>query len=414
MDVYTSSIESKFKIFAPMLKASMDTDGKMRLHGIASSTVKDRHGDTISLSALSDMERSANGNLTIFLNHEYKVPEDVAGSVERALIRPHPQDPSIHDLVLDIVVNDTNPRAVDAWTAIQKGTQLGLSIGAMIPEGGATRDRKSGTYNIEHVELLETSLVGVPANPRSWVEYAVKSLNGNVTKDEEPSEEEALTAEEIEDQIEADAEIPAIEVVLTGTDGVVTANDATVTFVPFVSTGSSTTWTPDVIDATVNIKTPYADVSIDTGNRGGKPSAPDGSSQEAPLSAPEDEEEDESLPVNPWAAIGLSGAPEVEEIDTALQVLEPTVVASLRTSSELLRAITRELIDTQAALAEVTEERDQAMAAAEKVVANMSEILTRLSATPVGRRAVVREVSDKFASLKSVYSDEFLTLLKKG
>jgi len=284
----------------------------------------------------------------------------------------------------------------------------------MIPEGGATRDRKSGTYNIEHVELLETSLVGVPANPRSWVEYAVKSLNGNVTKDEEPSEEEALTAEEIEDQIEADAEIPAIEVVLTGTDGVVTANDATVTFVPFVSTGSSTTWTPDVIDATVNIKTPYADVSIDTGNRGGKPSAPDGSSQEAPLSAPEDEEEDESLPVNPWAAIGLSGAPEVEEIDTALQVLEPTVVASLRTSSELLRAITRELIDTQAALAEVTEERDQAMAAAEKVVANMSEILTRLSATPVGRRAVVREVSDKFASLKSVYSDEFLTLLKKG
>jgi len=414
MDVYTSSIESKFKIFAPMLKASMDTDGKMRLHGIASSTVKDRHGDTISLSALSDMERSANGNLTIFLNHEYKVPEDVAGSVERALIRPHPQDPSIHDLVLDIVVNDTNPRAVDAWTAIQKGTQLGLSIGAMIPEGGATRDRKSGTYNIEHVELLETSLVGVPANPRSWVEYAVKSLNGNVTKDEEPSEEEALTAEEIEDQIEADAEIPAIEVVLTGTDGVVTANDATVTFVPFVSTGSSTTWTPDVIDATVNIKTPYADVSIDTGNRGGKPSAPDGSSQEAPLSAPEDEEEDESLPVNPWAAIGLSGAPEVEEIDTALQVLEPTVVASLRTSSELLRAITRELIDTQAALAEVTEERDQAMAAAEKVVANMSEILTRLSATPVGRRAVVREVSDKFASLRSVYSEEFLTLLKKG
>jgi len=415
MDVYTSSIESKFKIFAPMLKASMDTDGKMRLHGIASSTVKDRHGDTISLSALSDMERSANGNLTIFLNHEYKVPEDVAGSVERALIRPHPQDPSIHDLVLDIVVNDTNPRAVDAWTAIQKGTQLGLSIGAMIPEGGASRDRKSGAYTIEHVELLETSLVGVPANPRSWVEYAVKSLNGV----EKQFEEEPETAEEIEDQIEADAEIPEVEadeelVVLVGEGGAVTSNDATVTFIPFVSTGSSTTWTPDVVDATVNIKTPYADVSIDTGNRGGKPSASDGSSQEAPTSAPEDEEEDESLPVSPWAAIGLSGAPEVEEIDTALQVLEPTVVASLRTSSELLRAITRELIDTQAALAEVTEERDQAMAATEKVVANMSEILTRLSATPVGRRAVVREASDKFASLKSVYSDEFLTLLKKG
>jgi hypothetical protein len=45
----------------------------------------------------------------------------------------------------------------------------------MIPEGGAKR-QKNGSYIIEHVDLLETSLVGIPANPRSWVDYAAKAL----------------------------------------------------------------------------------------------------------------------------------------------------------------------------------------------------------------------------------------------
>lgn len=405
-----------FKIFAPMLKASMGPDGKMRLHGIASSTVKDRHGDTMNPSALADMERSANNNLTIFLNHEYRVPEDVAGHVERAFIRSHPQDPSIHDLSLDIVINEKNPRAVGAWEAIEGGTQLGLSIGAMIPDGGAVRDRKSGTYEINHVDLLETSLVGVPANPRSWVEYAVKSLNGQVggtivdtetefERDFGPGVEETvevLTAEEEEDLIEADAEIP-VEPEIVVQFGTATSNSADASF----------TLTPDIADATVSVETPFANITVDTGNRGGK--APTGEpSQEAQASVPENEEEDETLPTNPWAAIGLTGEPEVEEVEPALHVLEPTVVASLRTSSDLLRAITRELIETRKAMDEAISERDEAIAATEKVLANTADILRRLASTPVGRRAVYREASDQFAGLKSVYGEEFVTLLKKG
>jgi len=402
----------QFKIFAPMLKASMGPDGKMRLHGIASSTVKDRHGDTMNPSALSDMERSANNNMTIFLNHEYRVPEDVAGSVERAIIRSHPQDASIHDLALDIIVNQSNERAVKAWEAINGGTQLGLSIGAMIPENGAVRDRKTGSYEINHVDLLETSLVGVPANPRSWVEYAVKSLNGGVTKNESFEEEE--TAEEVEDQIEADAEIPTEEVVeeeaeVTASLESTTFNGSNYTLITDISTN------PTITDATVNIKTPYADVSIDTGNRGGK--APAGEpSQEALSSAPENEEtdEDESLPLNPWAAIGLSGEPEVETVESELRDMEPTVSKILLSSSAYLQSVTRELIETKAAMAEAISERDAAIAMTEKVLANTADILVRLSATPVGRRATVRQATEQFESLKSVYGDDFLTLLKKG
>jgi len=402
-----------FKIFAPMLKASMGPDGKMRLHGIASSTVKDRHGDTMNPSALSDMENAANNNLTIFLNHEYRVPEDVAGSVERAIIRSHPQDSSIHDLALDIIVNQSNERAVKAWEAINGGTQLGLSIGAMIPENGAVRDRKTGSYEINHVDLLETSLVGVPANPRSWVEYAVKSLNGGITKDESLDE---MIEEVREDQADLPAdETPTEEPAEEMTEEAITARLDSTTVTTNSAEGTFTL-TPDIADATVSVETPFANITVDTGNRGGKSTPSDGTSQEALASAPENEEtdEDESLPLNPWAAIGLSGEPEVEEVEPALQILEPTVVASLRTSSDLLKAITRELIDTKKALDDALLERDAAIEATEKVLANTAEILARLSATPVGRRATVRQATEQFESLKSVYGDDFLTLLKKG
>jgi phage head maturation protease len=183
MDLTDSAMAgAKFKFFVPMLKSSKSPDGKMRLSGIASSTVRDLHGDRMTESALADMERAARNNLTIFLNHEYKVPEDVAGSVETATIRRDAEGTAL--LVFEsIVINEVNQRAVDAWTAIDNGTKLGLSIGAMIPDGGAKFDKKANGWVIEHIELLETSLVGVPANPRSWVDYAVKALNArkNIT-----------------------------------------------------------------------------------------------------------------------------------------------------------------------------------------------------------------------------------------
>jgi len=406
-----------FKIFAPMLKASMGTDGKMRLHGIASSSVKDRHGDTMQPSALMDMERSANNNLTIFLNHSYDVPEDVAGHVERALLRSHPQDPDIHDLSMDIVVNQTNPRAVKAWEAIEAGTQLGLSIGAMIPEGGAERDRKSGAYSINHVELLETSLVGVPANPRSWVEYAVKSLNA-------PTETFNSAIGEVTWSISTDDPEQTVEEVLDGVEPEIVAeltSDEMDHHDDPPEEGVEPTEVepevaPDITDATVSIEMPNGGkVHIDTGNRG-TPKTPAGeASQEALLSAPETEDQDETEDLGPWAGIlPVKSALIDTDVQTALQLMEPSVVASLRNSTELLKAITRELIDTKAALAERNDEYAALEEMTKAVVTQTGQILDKLSNTPVGRRAVVREVSDQFAGLKSVYSEEFLSLLKKG
>jgi cation transport regulator ChaB/Ni,Fe-hydrogenase III small subunit len=413
----TGNDETKFKIFAPLLKSSRDADGKKRLHGIASSTIKDRHGDTMSLSALSDMEQSANQSLTIFLNHSYTVPEDVAGFVERAQIRQHPQDGEIHDLVLDIVVNEMNERAVNAWEAIQNGTQLGLSIGAMIPDGGATRDKKTGAYQIDHVALLETSIVGVPANPRSWVEYAVKSLNGiaersdgevGVLVDEMTPDE----AGHPEDPTE-DAETPGVAEPGQTSDELSADPRASVggEQIEDIDTGPPE---PDKTDATVNIETPFANITVDTGNRGsGKPAATEGeASQEAQLSAPESEDQDEA--VSPFAGIlPVQSALDEVDVKTALEMLEPSVVASLRNSTEVLKAITRELIDTRAALKERNDEYEALEEMTKKVLTNTAQILNGVSNTPAGRRAVIKEANEQFSSLQEIYGEEFLKLLKR-
>ena len=175
----TLARQPDFQIFTGLLKAAQSPDGRMRLHGVASSNTRDLHGDIMTLTALQDMEKAANNNLTIFLNHSYNVPEDVAGSVEMAQLHARESDANgqIYDLDFDVVIDEANPRAVQTWNSIQKGTKLGISIGAMIPDGGAKRE-KAGGFQIEHVNLLEGSFVGIPAQPRSWVEYAVKSLSG--------------------------------------------------------------------------------------------------------------------------------------------------------------------------------------------------------------------------------------------
>lgn len=155
-------------------------EDELLLAGTASSTIQDLQGDTMLPTALIDMEHDAKDNLTIFLNHHYDVPEDVAGSVRQASLVSAEMDEAtgvpIYDLNFERVrIDRTNDRAVKSWRSMHGGTKLGMSIGAKIPEGGAVRNKKTGALLIAHVKLLETSIVGIPANPRSWIDAATKA-----------------------------------------------------------------------------------------------------------------------------------------------------------------------------------------------------------------------------------------------
>lgn len=195
-------MERKFQILSGLLKAYESEDGEPRLKTTASSTVQDHGKDRMFPSAIERMANSAKQNMTIFLNHKYEVPEDVLGSVENAEIRQAGSGPdgTIYDLDFDVRVNKTNPRAVKTWEAIRSGVKLGTSIGALVKDWEKNTD---GGWDIKDVELLEASIVGIPANPRSWVHYAVKSLEDAVAVEPTTINLTALAAVPFVSEVEA-------------------------------------------------------------------------------------------------------------------------------------------------------------------------------------------------------------------
>lgn len=391
-DLETISGSYEFKMFTRdhggnglALKAFVEKDeetgeDEFFIAGVASSTVKDLHGDTMLPSALIDMERQANNNLTIFLNHEYKVPEDVAGSVVKAQIGSSANDPEtgapIYDLEFQkIRVNKQNPRAVETFKALQgtgrtkpNGVRLGLSIGARIPEGGAIRNKKTGALLISHVDLLETSIVSIPANPRSWIQNAVKALRSG----------------------------PTTTITAPNTAITVDSNAITVT--------ASAEPTPPPAPAPEPTPEPQPEP---------KAAEPEITSQAPSQGAPQSEP-------------GADGA--APEAVVAAATPDPStapdgLVKALVEAQSALGEVTTKYIEAETArvaaetkLAAVEKERDAIAAVAKDTLADTAQLLKRLSRLPVGQKASFRAIQSDFdglsESLSDVYSPEFLEQLR--
>jgi HK97 family phage prohead protease len=181
-----------FKLYTNALKAYTADNGDLHVRGTTSSTIVDMHGDEMTLAALKSMEETAKQNMTVFLNHNYNVPDDLFGSVTDArIVKRYDQElgTEVYDLDIDVRVvgEDENPLAMKTYRAIKRGVKLGLSIGARV-EKVAKRKGAEGkeTYVIDSVRLLESSVVGIPANQRSYLQSALKSLRSPETKADEP------------------------------------------------------------------------------------------------------------------------------------------------------------------------------------------------------------------------------------
>jgi len=354
-------------------KAEGQDDPDFIIEGVASSTIRDLHGDTMLPSAIIDMERAAKDNLTIYLNHKYTVPEDIAGSCRDAKIVSTATDAAgapIYDLMFKTRVDKTNPRAVQTFKSLQGGTKLGMSIGANIPEGGAIRNKKTGALLIAHVDLLETSVVAIPANPRSWIDSATRAVKSGIRS--------ARSSQ-----------------ITLGEDG------------------------PEVVAPVVVLATTPAEpvaaepiVPVDNTAEAGDPAVNNDTtpSQEAPQSAPDD-----------------GGSATEQVIAAATDVLErtgdPAVTGDLyRTLLEAhnaLATVTESLIDERAKRAEVeaqlatrTAERDQAKETSVNVVNEVANLIDQLSRLPAGRQASFRRIQEDFADLESAYPAEFIRQLR--
>lgn len=148
---------------------------------VGSSTEQDLHRDTMTVTALNDMTKAPMGML-IWLNHDYSVPDSVFGSLcEQPIII---QKGGVADLHIACDVELDNPAAAKTYKLIQNRRRLGCSIGCSVedyqlvdsglPKGTPGWDVP--LVHITHVKTVEWSVVGVPANQRSWIENAVHGL----------------------------------------------------------------------------------------------------------------------------------------------------------------------------------------------------------------------------------------------
>lgn len=220
-----------FKLYTNALKVRESDNGDLYVSGTTSSTIRDRQGDEITLDAIKSMADTAKQNMTVFLNHNYNVPEDLFGSVTDArIVKRLDADTGleVYDLDIDVKVcpEEENPAAMQAYKAIKRGVKLGMSIGARVEKVSKRKDSSGlDTYVIEKVNLLESSIVGIPANQRSYLQNALKSLRTADQAGEleitEKAEPDALKEGEVESSAtKSDAEEAVGSYTASGADAV--------------------------------------------------------------------------------------------------------------------------------------------------------------------------------------------------
>lgn len=389
-----------FKIYSGALKA-YEADDKRRLKTVASSTIKDLAGDSMTENAINKMAESAKDRMTIFLNHSYDVPEDVFGTVEDVTVQKRGE---YFDLDFDIVLNDVNPRAMQTWEAIQKGTKLGTSIGAKILDGW--QDKSSGGYIFDDVALLEASIVGIPANPRSWVEYAVKSLTETAPTTKVTVGEAGVEKATVWVDVSADGSVSStVETDPPAEDGkkkkkddepeVTKAEEEPKDDRKAVDAGKDAPEDEEVLLPTED-DTPANSTDTDAHAEQETVSPP-------PVPAPQDAQK--SIPET-----GDGAVPPLDHDLAELVGLKSVLNLLTKTTGELVEA--RKALGEEAAAHAVTKAN---LAMAKREQKAMTAIIEKVSSLPIGRRAPFDDQVQQFRTrFAHMYDESFLQMLENN
>jgi cation transport regulator ChaB len=451
-DELTINKQIDFKIFSSQLTPHVLNDGKLRLRTIASSSVEDLGGDIVTANALKNMADSAKG-MTVFRNHSYKVPGDILGSVENAFVQQAKSFDDygmpIHELVLDVVVFGDNPENVRTHKAAEDGVMLGTSIGAMIPKGAAKKNANGG-ITFDDLRLKEASIVGIPQNPRSWVQYATKALKvAESEPDDDKPNREFITAGD--DSVTFTVSAPQVTTTTSSTD----VSNAKV-WVTHDQKGSSVTVDTDGPDEAAKLedqvdgkskkkdaepevektiepriladgeKLEEGDLSIAEGislaeepkdiGESSKETAPELVKESAVVAATS---EDETPPAQELEqSVPESAAAAASSGEDSLS--SDTLSRSASLLADVVQALNSENDTLRKSLRDTTEERDAAKTELLETKANLKlakEIVEKIAKTPLGRKGVVAAQVSEFESLEAryggIYSSGVLKSLEK-
>jgi hypothetical protein len=372
-------------------------NGRRSLHCTASSTVEDLHGDTMTDECVRDMAVQAKAKaMTIFLNHRYSVPEDVFGVTTDSAVTSRSQDAegtAIWDMDLDIDLADTNERVGKTWALIKTDqVKLGVSIGAMIVDWDY-KDEKQGWWGglvIKKVDLLEASIVGIPANQRSWVQNAVaaiKAFNRDLER------ENAMDVDDTREQPPLTTEAQRAALV----NGVPPAAAVTVAQIVPKTAETDPPAAPETTEQT--------EAEAETTEQ---PAEGGSSEGDGPAASAESSGEPSSSEQPAETASATSEQQPVIHSSQEAELIEATVT-SLQAAIDEIRAKDATIASLTGQVEQLTKERDAANQLAEAA----SELIEKIATTPLGRKTQIRESADQFHDLAAkVWGPEIAATLE--
>ena len=156
----------------------VETEDYPHVFMTGSSNVEDLQGDTVTDEGLASMAQVTPGEAysNLYLNHNYTLPYSFFGKLLASPVIV--KTGSIADLHLASDCTMKQDAAKGTYIEIQNGAHFGCSAGFIITKWhveGEETDWWSPIF-IDEVTILEFSVVGLPANPRAWVESGIKGL----------------------------------------------------------------------------------------------------------------------------------------------------------------------------------------------------------------------------------------------
>ena len=150
-----------FNVFIPLQKSN---ELNSELVGVASTLSRDRDDEKMSINALKDMVTGIKSlGVNLFGNHEHSW-ENTLGYIK---------DAELNGKQVDIKISlddaETNPKIPMLLKKLEKGINLGLSVGGNVTKVKYDYDKVLGKKIkvIDGVDLLEISVVGIPSNADS-------------------------------------------------------------------------------------------------------------------------------------------------------------------------------------------------------------------------------------------------------
>lgn len=147
------------------------------IRGVASDDQIDRQGERFSTRAVQRMVETAKQNLTLFGDHNHSW-ENTLGHIVDAKFNN-----GAFEVICQLESEEAQPKIKQLWAKLKSKTRLAFSIGGRVLKVIAEEVNGQTVRVLDDLELLEISVVGIPANPRTWLEAIVKSLEGQEISD---------------------------------------------------------------------------------------------------------------------------------------------------------------------------------------------------------------------------------------